>query len=274
MTKNNKYTISSSYISIITGDNIYQKKRDFLLQFWKKTNSDDFKTYCEITNFKIKSDFDKIDEISKKNNINVQNELTKCIKSKNIEDLTKKKEEILERVKDLSENDQKKIKDSILNISNTYFGIKNETDVLTIYKKSTNTRVIKDDKYKTKQIYSNDEYTIFIGGKIDGINIDDGSIIEIKNRTKKLFYELRSYEKVQLMCYLYLFQSNKGYLVESLKKEDGIDINIIECLYDDEYMNIILLEIKNFIKYYRIFIINHKMKLSLIQNENDIDFSI
>ena len=36
MSKPTKYTISISYISIITGDNIYQKKRDFLLQFWKK----------------------------------------------------------------------------------------------------------------------------------------------------------------------------------------------------------------------------------------------
>ena len=34
----------------------------------------------------------------------------------------------------------------------------------------------------------------------------------------KLFYELRGYEKVQLMCYLHLFKASKGFLVEAFKK--------------------------------------------------------
>lgn len=273
MSKPTKYTISISYISIITGDNIYQKKRDFLIQFWKKTDPEDFKTYCELTKFQIKNEFEKIQEISKKNNINVQSELTKCIQSKNIEDLTQKKEKILEKVKDLSKEDQKKITDSILNVSNTNFGIKNETNVLNVYQNCTHTNIVKDDKYKTKQIYDCKDYKIILGGKIDGINVEDGTIIEIKNRMKRLFHELRSYEKVQLMCYLHIFEASKGHLVEALKKEKNVDINIIECLYDKEYMESILIDIKQFIDFYRIFMTNHKMKLELIQNEDkDIEF--
>ena len=121
-----KYTISASYISTITGDNIYQKKRDFLITFWKKNDIEDFKTYCEISKFKIQNDFEKIKDISKKHNINVQSELTKCLNTKNITDLTQHKTEILDKVKDLSEKDKKIIQESILNVSHTNFGIKCE----------------------------------------------------------------------------------------------------------------------------------------------------
>ena len=268
------YIISISYIAIITGDNIYQTKRDFLIKYWKQNDKEDFNTYCEITKYSIKNDYEKINEISKKNNINVQSELTKCLKSKDIEELTKKKEEILFKVKDLSDKDKKVIQDSILNVSHTNFGIKNETDVLKIYQKCTNTNIIKDDKYRKKIIYTSLEnnYNILIGGKIDGINVDDGSIIEIKNRMNKLFNEFRTYEKVQLMSYLFLFNAKKGFLVEALKKKEESNINIIECIYDDEYMQTILSDIKRFIEFYRSFMKNHKMKLHLLKTEDEIDF--
>ena len=267
-----KYTISASYISTITGDNIYQKKRDFLITFWKKNDLEDFKTYCEISKFKIQNDFEKIKDISKKHNINVQSELTKCLNTKNITDLTQNKTEILNKVKDLSEKDKKIIQESILNVSHTNFGIKNENDALKIYQEYTKTNIMKDDKYKIKNIYSCPDYDILIGGKIDGINIDDGSIVEIKNRMKKLFNTLRSYEKVQLMCYLYIFNAKKGFLVEALKNKTGTNIGIIECTYDNEYMQTIIVDLKNFITFYRSFINNHKMKLDLLQNEDEINF--
>lgn len=267
-----KYTISASYISTITGDNIYQKKRDFLITFWKKNDIEDFKTYCEISKFKIQNDFEKIKDISKKHNINVQSELTKCLNTKNITDLTQHKTEILDKVKDLSEKDKKIIQESILNVSHTNFGIKNENDALKIYQEHTKTNIMKDDKYKIKNIYSCPDYDILIGGKIDGINIDDGSIVEIKNRMKKLFNTLRSYEKVQLMCYLYIFGAAKGFLVEALKNKTGTNIGIIECTYDNEYMQTIIVDLKNFITFYRSFMNNHKMKLNLLQTEDEIHF--
>ena len=73
------YIISISYIAIITGDNIYQTKRDFLIKYWKQNDKNDFDIYCEITKYSIKNDYEKINEISKKNNINIQSELTKCL---------------------------------------------------------------------------------------------------------------------------------------------------------------------------------------------------
>lgn len=74
----------------------------------------------------------------------------------------------------------------------------------------TGNTIIKDNKYHKSMIYQTDIFSIFIGGKIDGFNNEDGSVIEIKNRVNKLFYNLRNYEKVQIMCYLHLFNSKKA----------------------------------------------------------------
>jgi hypothetical protein len=107
----------------------------------------------------------------------------------------------------------------------------------------TNTIIIKDNRYHKKNIYNHDFLTISIGGKIDGINNMNHYIIEVKNRINKLFYTLRDYEKVQIMCYMHLFESSKGHLVEALKKKNETEINIIEVTYDEKYMEHILSKI-------------------------------
>jgi DNA mismatch repair ATPase MutS len=90
----------------------------------------------------------------------------------------------------------------------------------------TGNSIIKDNKYYKIKLFEIDDINVFIGGKIDGIN-ETGSIIEVKNRVNKLFYELRSYEKVQIMCYMHLFKASEGHLVEALKKSNT-SINIIK----------------------------------------------
>jgi len=72
-------------------------------------------------------------------------------------------------------------------------------------------------------------YDINIRGKVDGICAD--GIIEIKNRTKYLFMELRGYERVQLETYMFLSGLKKCTLVEYYNEES----NQIEYGQDDEY---------------------------------------
>ena len=267
-----KLTISANYVSIITGDNTYQKKRDFLINFWKKEDKEDFNNFKDLTKFVKKTDYDKINEISKKNNLNVNKELSACLKSKDINELTKKKEDILNKIDKLPEDQKKEIKESILNVSNTRFGVKNETNVLKIYQDKTGRSIIKDDKYRTKLISKNDKYSVYIGGKVDGIDINNGDVIEIKNRMHKLFYNLRSYEMIQLMCYLHIFESKEGVLIEALKKKDDTDVNVIPLKYDEEIMNDILDKINKFVLYYMDFIQNYDAKVNLLTCEDEIEF--
>ena len=267
-----KLTISANYVSIITGDNIYQKRRDFLINFWKKEDKEDFNTFKELTKFVKKTDYDKINEISKKNNLNVNKELSACLKSKDINELNKKKEDILSKIDKLPEDQKKEIKESILNVSNTRFGVKNETNVLKIYQDQTEKSIVKDDKYRTKLISKNDKYSVYIGGKVDGIDVNNGDVIEIKNRMHKLFFNLRSYEMVQLMCYLHIFEAKEGFLIEALKKKDSTDVNVINMKYDETIMNEILEKINKFVTFYYDFINDYDKKVRLLTCEDEIDF--
>lgn len=261
--------LTISQISILTGHNIYQSKRDYLINFWKKTNAEDYEKYKDLTRFELKDHKTVFQNISKKNNLELSADLHKCYNSKNAVELDKNKKELLEKVKNLNEKDKKEITDSILNLSNTRFGVKNETDVCKIYEEMMNCQITKDNLFVKQKIIEDkkNKFSIILGGKIDGMNKKDGTIIEIKNRMNKLFYELRGYEKVQLMCYLHLFKAEKGFLVEAFKKSEGIDINIIECTYDKEMMTKIICVLNDFGKYYMKFLKNHSMKLELLNNE-------
>jgi hypothetical protein len=261
-----------SEISIITGDNKFKTKRDFLLDFWKRNLKTDFEEYEKLTEFKKENDEEIIKKITSSNNINISSELQKCLLSKNTNDLNDIKKTILTKMDNLSENDKLELTKSITNITNTKFGIKNEHDIFKLYETLTKESIIKDNKYKKIPVYSINGNNIYIGGKIDGINTINHNIIEIKNRIHKLFYTLRDYEKVQIMSYMYLFDSLKGHLVEAHKKKDNTDINIIEVDYDPIYMNSILEKIIKFSIYFFDFINNHDLKIKILNNNIEINF--
>ena len=267
-----------SNIAIITGDNPYKKKKDFLIEFWEKNEKDDYEKYKNITKFNKFTDQEIIEQISKKNNIKIDDKLSDCFQSKDTNHLgsiKRKIEEDIVKNTTISEPEKKEILKSISTITNTTFGTRNETDVLKIYESLTNNTIVKDDIYRKKKIYECGTATIYIGGKIDGINNENGSIIEIKNRVSRLFYDLRNYEKVQLMCYIFLFNSLNGHLVEALKKSSKTDVNIIEVPYDEEYMNYIIQKIFRFYEYFKLFMKNDSLKIQLLQmkdTDEDINF--
>jgi hypothetical protein len=265
--------INISEISIITGDNQYKLKRDFLIDYWKKNFKSDFEN-CQLKSKYINKDTDEeiIEKISLQNNINIKNEMNLCYQTNNITKLNEIKKDILEKVKNFSENEKKEITKSITNLTNTKFGIKNENDITKIYENIKKCTVIKDDIYRKKKIISNEKYILYIGGKIDGINLNKNCIIEVKNRVKNLFHEIRNYEKTQIMCYIYLFNKDKGDLVEALRKKENTEINIISVDFDIEYMNIILEKIKLFAEYFYNFMNNTTLKINLLTNNNEISF--
>lgn len=262
--------LNISEIAIITGDNPYKTKRDYLLDFWKKNAKNDFLKYQQLTQYTKVTDDDIIKKISSNNNIDLSTELKKCNKINNISDLDTMKNEIFKKIENLNEIEKDEITKSIKNVTNTKFGIRNEDDVTKLYENMTGNSITKDNKYYKIKLFEFNDINVYIGGKIDGIN-ETGSIIEVKNRVNKLFYELRPYEKVQIMCYMHLFNTKEGHLVEALKKSNT-SINIIKVEYDEEYINYIIDKIKVFAIFFKEFVHNHDMKIDIMQNNIEIDF--
>ena len=265
--------INISEVAIITGHNKFKTKREFLIDFWKKNAKDDYEKFSSKTEFIKETDIDIIKKIAKENNIEILQDLKKCSLTKDTSSLNSIKKEIMKKVENLDDAKKMEITKSINNVTNTKFGIKNENDIATLYNKLTGLTIIKDNKYKKVEIGLYDKNICFyLGGKIDGLCVENGIIIEIKNRVNKLFYELRDYEKVQLMCYLYIFNAKKGHLVEAFKKKDGTDINVIELDYDESFMNYIKEKLIEFMNYFIKFLNDDNLKINILSNNNEIDF--
>jgi len=102
----------------------------------------------------------------------------------------------------------------------------------------------RNSKLYTKELIRNDNYCIILKGKVDGI-LDD-IIIESKNRSKKLFLELRDYERVQLEAYMFLTGLNKSILTEHYNNTS----NQISYNHDDQFWSICIDSIISFIDTY------------------------
>ena len=90
----------------------------------------------------------------------------------------------------------------------------------------------RNSKMYTKELYSNDLYTIMLRGKVDGLA--DGTIVESKNRTRRLFKTLREYGQVQLECYMFLTGFEKAVLTEHFNgTEFCIDYSHQQDFWDD-----------------------------------------
>jgi hypothetical protein len=81
----------------------------------------------------------------------------------------------------------------------------------------------------TKELYRCPTYVILLRGKVDGQTED--TVIESKNRTKKLFMELRDYERVQMECYMCLTGHKRALLTEHYNDTE----HCIECNHDEEF---------------------------------------
>jgi hypothetical protein len=257
--------INISDIAIITGDNTFKTREDYLIEFWKKNAREDYENYVILTSYTKQTDNEIIENITTNNQIDIKKELENCKKALNTCELNKYKAEIMDKMKNVNGADKKEIEKSIQNVVHTNFGTKNENSIVSLYEEKTGNKLVKDDVYHSIELFTIDNFRIFIGGKVDGLTVDNKTIVEIKNRVYKLFYTLREYEKVQITAYMYLFTVLKSHLVEAFKKNNETTINIIEVLYDDEYMNNMIEKIFYFINDYILLLNNHDLKMKILK---------
>lgn len=114
------------------------------------------------------------------------------------------------------------VKEEVRRIAATTLGSSAEAFVAENWSKQSGKRVVKDDVFSKRLIGhitgpDGSQIPVFVGGKCDGITMDaDGNktIVEIKNRAKRLFYRLQDYEFVQVMAYLFIWDIGTATLIE------------------------------------------------------------
>ena len=263
--KNNICIFASELASLI-GLNNFKSPSETLYRIWNKNFTSDFERVYKNLGDKANLLEDKktsFNKIAKKYNKNLDIDLEKCIDSKDIEGMMTKRKQLLEDCKDMDFKDKKKIEENIINLTNTGFGTKNESRSIHIYTQMTGTPVINIADFYKRILLKSGEYNWYVGGKIDGICADK-TIIEVKNRMHKLFYNLREYEKIQTYSYMFILESRKSQLVETYMKGKQPEVNIIDVEFEEIYWNYIYHRITLFVDYFNEFMKDDKLKEKLL----------
>lgn len=118
------------------------------------------------------------------------------------------------------------------------FGTAQEAPTTRAYEADARTRVTKDNIYRKRKLCTlpGDQggVAVYVGGKCDGLcQNEDGTstLLEVKNRMNRLFNSVPDYEKIQVMCYLFVFGLADATIVERYQETSARH----DVKFDDAY---------------------------------------
>lgn len=157
----------------------------------------------------------------------------KSVKTANTDESKKMQTNIEKNIKKVMKNKNvEKVNEYLNGHINKKRGIVNEDKIIKKYEKKNDT-LIKDNNsklYKMK-LFDINEHTIYICGKIDGI--ENNELIEVKNRRNRLFEFIPLYEQIQTEVYFRLTDLKKGKLIQNYNDTQSvIEINSSDTLWD------------------------------------------
>jgi hypothetical protein len=172
------------------------------------------------------------------------------------------------KIKDEQKQELLKQTQSLINKTH---GTLKEDLAIQIFEKQNNIKLDTTQKYYKYMLTKTNDYTWYIGGKMDGLYIDfenkeNNYVVEVKNRVKGFFTSIRDYELTQIQLYLLLTGYSKAKLVEKYNTK----IRITDIKSQDDYINDTLEYLKIFINNFIKFLSNFKLKMEYISlNECD-----
>ena len=246
-------TIRASDVAACIGLNPYKSVEEMLQIYIAKCSGDkldhsfdiskkDLQTLIQKTNFD-KKELDKCKNEEDYNKLHQQ--IIKKVATKSVWANTNEESQIIEnKIKqDLPEVCKKCIQTEV----NTKRGIVKEKRNLNNYENFHKKKVgSRNSKLYKLVIFEDDNTTLRISGKVDGIEGegDDRVLIETKNRRNRLFGEVRDYEGVQMTIYMKMTGITTSKLLEYYNDEEGV----IDYDYDEEFWEEIetkLIQFKN-----------------------------
>lgn len=173
----------------------------------------------------------------------------------------------IKNCKKLTDNQKKQMVSLMNSATNVVYGTRNEGRGIEAFTRITG----KEIKTKQNKLVYNFHKNTFVDnqiiewnitGKYDGLTTDY-EVVEIKNRQRHLFNEIRDYEMCQIQTYLHILNSNKGYLVEVLggNKEENNSVNILETRRQTEYFDL-------FIKPYLMDVCKYALNIPFMSGED------
>lgn len=174
----------------------------------------------------------------------------------------------------LTEKKKEEYKNEIESLVNKEHGIRHEMSAIELFEKENDCNLDTSQKFYKKLVYTGKNGSEwFICGKMDGINHEDKYIVEVKNRTKAFFSQVRDYEKTQIQMYMYMTDLRLTKLVECRKMIKKTTIKTTDIIYDEVYTEDVLTKLQQFLSEFEMFLTssleNKKKYLSMNSEEKE-----
>lgn len=137
----------------------------------------------------------------------------------------------------LSSQEAVLVKDEIRKELFTTYGTTKEDSVIELLRREMEMDVREDTRLHSAIFTTPGGTTWKLVGRIDGCTADGSTLIEVKNRMRRLFMILPEYERIQVECYLRMIESAKNAMVvESFRVHDEqtTTLNIIPVSRSDD----------------------------------------
>lgn len=161
------------------------------------------------------------------------------------------------------------LQSDIKTLVNTSHGTKTEDYTIQTFEKEHNVVLDKSQKFYKSEFFTLGGLKFIVGGKMDGIDHNGECVVEIKNRTRGLFNELRDYEETQINLYMYLLGYPRAKLVEMYKTKRTVKKNEIDVVYSKETTEEIKRRLVEFCKGMLRFVESTNLVDYLVKSDNE-----
>jgi hypothetical protein len=222
----------------------------------------------------------KIDQISLTQSQKIEKDLGKDIidtiasSSKETQDkrkITNNAIDTLEKQGKIKKEQKEELLKHTESLINKTHGTLKEDSAIKIFEKENQVTLDTSQKYYKYILKKTSTRTWYVGGKMDGIYIDENNtdnsyVVEVKNRTKGFFNSLRDYEKTQIQLYLLLTGFKQAKLVEKFNSK----IRVTNIKIEQDYIDDILEYLSIFIDNMTLFFKSYNMKIEYLDmSENE-----
>lgn len=226
-----RVVLKASEVAACIGKNPYKKRLEVLNELWKKYSPS---TFMGLT--KKEQVLKLVGESNTAQSALLEAMTAKAEQSSDTQDIVKKATEQVNADATLSAGQKRELVDHIRSSVYTSFGTKKEERTSDKVERDEKTKLVRDTSFYEVEVTNICGTRYVIVGTVDRIEEhEDGTrtLVEIKNRTRGLFREVRGYELIQVQTYLQMVQLEKARLVEQYQDEiSSNDIPKDQAMWD------------------------------------------
>jgi hypothetical protein len=209
--------LKASDVAAIIGRNRYKPRQEVFDELWKKYSPDTFKGKTKNDRAHEALSFSSEAQQVLENSVEIR-----AKDSKEVQKIFSQAKDLINFDSKLSDSQKSEVIDHLRSKIYTTHGTRKEDTTSDIVETTEKVTLRRDDKFYNIDICEIGEHKFVVCGKVDRVEEkEDGSkvLVEIKNRTNRLFKQVVEYEMVQVQVYLQMLGLIHARLVEQYNNQ-------------------------------------------------------